>query len=296
MDSIVTIVTPTFNRAYKLSDLYKSILLQTANNFIWLIVDDGSTDNTEEIVTGWLNEKKITIIYKKKLNGGKHTALNYSYQFVTTPLIFIVDSDDALTPNAISIVEDKYNKYKTEADLCGFSFMRGNSKEKYLSSKDIPFNNLKESFIECRINRKIGGDMAEVWFTHCLKEYPFPEIENEKFISEDVVWIKMAEKYKLRFYNDVIYISDYLGDGLTYNRRKNNIAAPKGCVMRADLFLRTDIVLSQKIKAMLQYIIYGKFAGYKLTSLFKKSPIKSLFVIFFLPAMLYYFKWKRLYT
>ena len=291
--NVVTVVTPTYNRAKELNDLYQSLILQTAKDFTWLIIDDGSEDNTQDIVTAWITESKIRIDYKKKNNGGKHTALNYSYRFVTSPLIFIVDSDDHLTPNAISTIIEKYNLYKDESDLCGFSFLRGKPDGGYLSSSGVPKDDLKESYVECRINRKIGGDMAEVWFTHCLKEYPFPEFEGEKFLGEDVVWIRMSEKYKLRFYNEVIYISDYLATGLTNNRRKYNIASPKGCVVRAEAFLKSDAIFSQKIKSMVQYIVYGKFAGYSTSNLIRKSPNKLLAAISLLPGLILFFKWRN---
>lgn len=289
----ITIVTPVYNRANKLSDLYNSLLAQTNKDFIWLIIDDGSTDDINEKVTNWINENKILIRFERKVNGGKHTALNYSYRFITTPLTFIVDSDDTIVDNAISLIDEKYDRYKNEEDLCGFCFLKGYPSGKYLNTGHLPKYDTKESFIECRLNHKIGGDMAEVWFTHCLKEYPFPEFEGEKFLSEDVVWIKIAEKYKLRFYNELIYIADYFDDGLTKNRRRHNINSPRGCVLRAEIFLNSNVILSHKIKAMLQYIIYGKFAGYKQSKMFKKTREKLLYIILYIPAMLLYFNWKK---
>ena len=82
--------------------------------------------------------------------------------------------------------------------------------------------------------------MAEVWYTHCLKEYPFPEFQGETFLGEDIVWVRMSKKSRMRFFNRVIYISDYLEDGLTNNRRKNNIKSPNGCVARAEAFLDSE--------------------------------------------------------
>lgn len=214
------------------------------------------------------------IFYHRKENGGKHTALNYAYQFIKTPLTFIVDSDDSLTRDAISYVNEIYKRYKNESDLCGFSFLRGKPDGGYLSTSGVPQDGMKESYVECRINRGIGGDMAEVWYTHCLKEYLFPEFQGEKFLGEDIVWVRMSEKYKMRFFNRVIYVSDYLEDGLTNNRRKHNIKSPNGCVARAEAFLDSDSNIKAKIKAALQYQIYGKFAGVGEIDLFRKSKNK----------------------
>lgn len=279
--SNVTVLTPTYNRGKLLQKLYESLCAQDCKDFEWLIVDDGSTDDTSKCVEQMKRTADFPIFYYKKKNGGKHTALNYAYQFIKTPLIFIVDSDDSLTGNAISCVNEIYEEYKDEHDLCGFSFLRGKPDGGYLSTSGVPQDGMKESYVECRINRNIGGDMAEVWYTHCLKEYPFPEFQGETFLGEDIVWVRMSKKYKMRFFNRVIYISDYLEDGLTNNRRKNNIKSPNGCVARAEAFLDSDSNIKAKIKAALQYQIYGRFAQIDMRKMYQKTNSKGLFLFFF---------------
>ena len=289
----ITILTPTYNRRCELERLYESLVHQNNKDFEWLIVDDGSTDDTCRQVEVWKQEADFNISYYYKENGGKHRALNFAYSKISTPLTFIVDSDDWLSVNAIETILDKYARYREEPDICGFSFLRGDGMGGLLSSGCVPKDGLRESYVECRINRNLEGDMAEVWYTHCLKEFPFPEYENEKFLGEDVVWIRMSGKYRMLFFNDVIYISEYLEEGLTRNRRKHNIASPNGCVTRAWEFLNADVKLQYKIKPVLQYIIYGRFAGRKLTQLFQDCPRKLMFIIFFLPATILYFRWKN---
>lgn len=293
--SNITVLTPTYNRGILLQKLYESLRSQECKDFAWIIVDDGSTDDTSIRVGQMKQNADFPISYYKKENGGKHTALNYAYQFIETPLTFIVDSDDSLTADAISCVNAVYKSYKDENDLCGFSFLRGKPDGGYLSTSGVPQNGMKESFVECRINRNIGGDMAEVWYTHCLKEYPFPEFKGEKFLGEDIVWVRMSEKYKMRFFNRIIYISDYLEDGLTNNRRKYNIKSPNGCVARAEVFLNSKVNMKIRIKSMLQYQIYGKFAGRKSGELLSNSNEKILYCVLFLPSQLLYEKWKKAY-
>ena len=291
--SEVTVLTPAYNREKLLQKLYKSLCDQDCKDFVWLIIDDGSSDNTGKYIDEIRENANFPIKYYKKENGGKHTALNYAYRYIDTPLTFIVDSDDTLTSDAISTVKETYNKYKDEKDICGFSFLRGKPGGGYLSTSGVPQDGLKESYVECRINRNIGGDMAEVWYTHCLKEYPFPEFQGEKFLGEDIVWVKMAQKYKMRFFNKVIYISDYLEDGLTNNRRKHNIKSPNGCVARAEAFLESSCILKIKIKSALQYQIYGKFAGRSSGDLFRKTGSKLLYLVCFVPSQILYIKWKK---
>lgn len=287
----ITVLTPAYNRGDLLRKLYKSLCAQNCKEFEWVIIDDGSKDNTEKYIDEIKDKADFEIIYYKKENGGKHTALNYAYQYIDTPLIFIVDSDDMLTSDAISTIKQTYHKYKQEEDICGFSFLRGKPSGGYLSTSGVPQDGMKESYIECRINRSIGGDMAEVWYTHCLKEYPFPEYKGEKFLGEDIVWVQMAQKYKMRFFNKVIYISDYLANGLTNNRRKNNIKSPNGCVARAEVFLDSSSNLKTKVKAALQYQIYGKFANRSMDSLFHNTKHKLLYFVCFIPSQILYFKW-----
>lgn len=289
----ITVLTPTYNRGKLLQKLYKSLCDQACKDFEWLIVDDGSLDDTSDCVEQMKETAAFPIYYYKKENGGKHTALNYAYQFILTPLTFIVDSDDLLTKDAISYINKIYENYREEKDLCGFSFLRGKPDGGYLSTSGVPQDGMKESYVECRINRGIGGDMAEVWYTHCLKEYPFPEFRGEKFLGEDIVWVRMAENYKMRFFNHVVYISDYLEDGLTNNRRKHNINSPNGCVARAEAFLDSKACIKIKIKSMFQYQIYGKLAGKKSGELLSNSRNKILYYIVFLPSQLIYKKWKK---
>lgn len=98
---MVTVFTPTYNRAYILNNLYQSLCRQSYGDFEWLIVDDGSTDNTEGLIASWLDESKISLCYIKQPNGGKHRAINRGIQEANGNLFFIVDSDDYLADNAI---------------------------------------------------------------------------------------------------------------------------------------------------------------------------------------------------
>lgn len=288
----ITVLTTTYNRSELLKNLYESLRNQDNYNFEWLIIDDGSTDDTGNVVRAMINEKpNFPIIYKYKENGGKHTALNYAYTYIKTPLTFIVDSDDTLTTDAISAIEEVYKDHKYESNLCGYSFLRAKPEGGYLSTSGVPRDGLIESYVECRINRRIGGDMAEVWVTDCLREYMFPEFEGERFLGEDIVWVKMSEKYKMRFYNKAIYISNYLDGGLTNNRRKHNIASPNGCVARAEVFLDSNANISTKIKSGLQYHIYGLFSGKNSLEMMRLSSHKVLFIALWIPSIILYANW-----
>lgn len=288
---IVTVLTPTFNRGGSLNNLYQSLQKQTIKDFEWLLVDDGSTDDTKNIAEEMREKAEFPMRYIYKENGGKHTALNVGVKQITSELTFIVDSDDTLVPDAIETILQYHKKYKERKDLCGYSFLRrfpdGN-----INGKPFEPDEKVGTYIECRINADdTQADKAEVFYTRCLKEFPFPEYRNEKFLGEDLVWIRMAMKYHMVHINRAIYVGNYLEDGLTKNRRKNNIRSPYGCMERAKEFMRPELKLKYRLKGAVQYLVYGKFAGEK--QLIAKAPYKGLAVCVALPSMLVYHRWSK---
>lgn len=293
--NIITIITPTYNRKHTLSRLHDSLVQQTNFSFNWLIIDDGSTDETNTLIESFLSEKHFQIYYYIKRNEGKHTALNLAYHYLETPLAFIVDSDDYLPSDAVSTILHYYEKYKNEPNLCGFSFLRYYSNGK-VNTAFFPENEKIESYIEGRINKHIGGDKAEVFYTDILKKYPFPVYDNEKFVPEDLIWIKMAQKYKMVHINKCIYISDYLNDGLTKNGRKNKIESPNGMINRSLCYINNNKVnFKTKMKMMLLYCIYSFFGNKTISEQASLVKLKFLFYISLLPGYIIFLLWNQKY-
>ena len=185
---LVTVITPTYNRKSELKNLYYSLCKQTNYDFRWLIVDDGSRDETDQYIEKIKREPKFKIEYIKKANGGKHTALNTGVKQIKTELTMIVDSDDCLLPNAIEIISEIYSKYKDNMKIGSFTFLKIKSDGKAVVS--LEENELVANYIKYRIKENRPGDMAEVFRTNVLKENQFPEFPNERFLSEDVCWIE----------------------------------------------------------------------------------------------------------
>lgn len=295
-EKILTILTPTYNRGGQpLEKLYNSLINQTSKSFKWLVIDDGSTDNTKEQIENYIADNNIEIIYQYKTNGGKHTALNFGLKIIEDELTMIVDSDDYLTSDAVESVISSYKESLDIKEICGFSFLRCFPDGK-INGKEFSENNYIASYIETRINANdTHADKAEVFYTRCLKEFPFPEYPGEKFLGEDIVWIRMARKYKMVHINKGIYIGDYLEGGLTNNRRKHNITSPIGCYNRAKEFMKADLKVRYRIKAGLQSVIYGRFAGMGFNDLMRNSVSKGLTVICYIPGVIIYKNWKRKY-
>ena len=239
----LAIITPTYNRAHTLGQLYQSLVGQSCQAFTWMIIDDGSTDETEELVQEWLGQAKIRLTYAKKENGGKHTALNTGIKMIAETLTFIVDSDDYLTPDAVATVyyyADKYDQLRHVQNLCGFSYLRHDSQGKVNTAY---FRKAEETanYVDIRINGNIGGDKAEVFYTDTLKEFPFTEYPGEKFMPEDAVWIAMSQKYDMVHINKGIYICDYQEGGLTRTGRAMKVNSPRGMMLRSALFIKLEV-------------------------------------------------------
>lgn len=289
----ITIITPAYNRANNLKTLYETLTRQTDSDFEWLVVDDGSTDDTEQTVHSFIRQDKIAIRYLKRENGGKHRALNDGIAVTKSPLTFIVDSDDYLPEDAVATILSYHEKYKNTPNLCGYSFLRchedGSVNTAYFR-KDEEIS----TYRDVRINGGIGGDKAEVFYTEILKKYPFPEYEGEKFLPEDLVWMQISGPYRMVHINRCIYIGEYLENGLTRTGRAMKIYAPRGMMHRSKVYLDDDGVrLKIKIKMMMLYIIYGRFAGISTKDLAENISLKSLFCFLLIPSDLIFHKWKR---
>ena len=292
---LVTVLTPAYNRCNELSALYRSLEEQTCKNFEWLIVDDGSTDDTQAFVEKLKARADFAIKYIYKANGGKHTAVNAGVGQIETELTFIVDSDDILTPDAIETILSYHKKYGLDEKLCGYAFLRQFTDGKVNGKLFEPDEKIG-TYIACRINADdTMADKAEVFYTRCLREYPFPEFAGEHFLGEDIVWIRMALKYSMVHINHAIYVGDFADSGLTKNRRRYNINSPLGCVARAKEFMRPQLRLRYRIKGAVQYVVYGCFAGKTISGLMAETPYRLLTACCILPGVAIYHKWLKEY-
>lgn len=290
---MITVLTPTFNRGGRLQSLWDSLQKQTVKDFEWLVVDDGSTDGTKNLITQLQENSDFPIRYIYKSNGGKHTALNVGIQTICSELTFIVDSDDYVTDDAVESILKIHKKYRSQNNICGYAFLRAFPDGK-VNGKKFDINEKIGSYIDVRVNGDdTGADKAEVFKTHCLKEFPFPEYPNEKFLGEDLVWVRMARKYEMVHINKAIYVGNYLEDGLTNNRRKHNIASPVGCMHRAEEFMESDLKTRYRIKGGLQYIVYGRFAGVKICDLIRKSRHKVLATVCTPGGLFLHSRWSK---
>lgn len=248
----LTVFTPTFNRGYTLERLYISLCTQTSLDFEWLIVDDGSTDNTNDLVESWIKENKIQIRYIKQKNGGKHRAINRGVNEANGSFFFIVDSDDCLAPDSIEWINNIASSIICDNEFAGLSGVCIDLEGNKVGGGNN-FGVIDCSSIDIRNKFGIKGDLAEIFKTAVLKEFPFPEIDNEQFCPEALVWNRIARKYKLRYCYKGIYVCEYLRDGLTAKITRIRHQSPKASMIYYSEYYHDNIPLKNRFKAAINF-------------------------------------------
>lgn len=254
----ISILTPTYNRGELLLPLYDSLKNLTFKDFEWLIVDDGSEDDTEQYALSWIahniENTEFPIRYIKKSNGGKHTAINRGVREANGELILILDSDDTLPSDSLATIAQYFEQCKDYKDCAGVCGLMAHH-DGQLIGTGFPKDPMYESALQFRYAKKgnVTGDLLEVYKTSVMREFSFPEIENEKFCPESLVWNRIANKYKLFCFNKVIYYRDYLEGGLTSKIVRIRMNSPIASTMTYAEMLDYNISLKWKIRSAINY-------------------------------------------
>ena len=287
---MLSIITPTFNRAACLSRCYKSLQKQTSFDFEWIIVDDGSTDSTTEVVSTFSSDH-FPIIYKKKTNGGKHTALNAAHEFIHGKYVLILDSDDYLTETAVKEVSFAWEKYEKDPQVGIVTFLRGTDVTHPLCG--VADYQVPVEIMHYRRIRYASSDCCEVIRTELFKKYPFPVFERERFLAESALWDRVSFTHKCVYINSVIYICEYLEGGLTKSGRKLRLQNPHGGMFTSELRMDRSNFMKDRIKNGLLYNCYGKAAGIPLKDLFRKCRSPWLAFLCAPGGRILFFLWNR---
>ena len=273
----VTVLTPTYNRSELLKRCYDSLKEQTIKDFEWLIIDDGSTDNTESIVKEFQQNSAMTIRYIKKQNGGKHTALNIGFEQADSKYLIVLDSDDELIPTAIETIIARWESRKNNHTI-GALVLKADQKNRIVGA---PFP--KDGEVISKFKQKHIGDKAEVFRTSLLKSYKYPEFIGERFIGESYVWDQVALKYKFAYFNEVIYLCEYLDDGLTKSGWTMRIRNPRGGMAFNNQRMVMPYSANIRMKSILLYDIYSIFLGENLAYSIKQCN-RQVWSLLLMPA------------
>src|SRR6478672_3320329 len=223
----VTVFTPTFNRAFCLDQLYQSLVRQTNSDFLWLIIDDGSTDSTQELIASWKQENKVEIQYIYQKNKGMHSAHNTAYANITTELNVCIDSDDYMPDDAIALIISKWKQSEKEgiAGLIGLDAFRDGT----IIGDKFPNGLRTERLSAIYLKHKIKGDKKVVIRTDVVKEFPaYPEYDNEKLVPLGTLYLMIDQKYKWICANEVYCIVEYLAEGSSKNIMRQYEKSPRG--------------------------------------------------------------------
>lgn len=257
----LSILTATYNRAEYLNRIYESIIKNEKScnlNVEWIIIDDGSEDNTKKVVEKFVIENKIKIKYLYQENLGKMTAINMGMEEVTGEIIVDCDSDDFFTDNAFKIIEQNASKLFENEDIYALCLLKedlfGN-----ISGREFPINYMRSTMFDLYFKQDIQGEKILVFNANIRKKYKHELEKNEKFITEARMYHKMDEKYKIICINEVVETGEYLEDGYTKNIRKTFFNNPNGYYMYFKEIMQKelkDVTLEKKI-----YIwkMYGLF-------------------------------------
>lgn len=256
----LTIFTPTYNRGYIIGNLYQSLLAQTNSDFCWMIVDDGSTDNTRLLVDKFISEGRLEITYIWQENGGKQRAHNTGVNHCQSELFFCVDSDDTLVPTAVEDVLELWSRRRDEPSIAGIIAMRGRNQTEPMGTW---FPEKLETTTIWNLNYKLHhrGDTALIYRTDILREFPYVVAPDEKFIGEGYVYHKIDQHYQLAVLHKIIWICEYLPDGYTAHVRQITRENPKGYMrLKRDYIDYADTFLL-KVKESALYLVGAHFAN-----------------------------------
>jgi len=269
----ITVFTPTFNRAHLLPRLYNSLCKQTSSDFLWLIIDDGSSDGTQELVKQWQVENIVQIEYQFKENGGMHTGHNVAYACIKTELNVCIDSDDYMPEYAVEKMVQFWSSLEDKHNYSGFVGLDITEDGTIIGTK-FP-NNLKSgSYLD--LYKKITGDKKFVLVTEEVRKYPpYPMYEDEKLVPLGILYMMMGEAKDFAVTNDVYCVVEYQEDGSSNSIFNQYRQSPKGFAYARKEIIRIDKSVTRQVKMYL-HLISSSFFAKDLSLAFKKvNPVKT---------------------
>lgn len=274
--TLLTIFTPAYNRAHTLPRTYLSLLAQDCKDFIWLIIDDGSTDETEELVKNWQtkdNGFEIQYIYKE--NGGMHTAHNTAYENIHTELNTCIDSDDRLASGAVSKIKAAWEQMR-DRGYAGLIALDSDF-EGHIIGKGFP-DNLKETTLGGYYAQGGSGDKKLIYRTDIITSVPpYPVFEGEKYVGLVYKYTLIDQTYKLGVLNDVICEVEYQADGSSGTMWKQYLKNPKGFAFLRKTAMTYPVSMKRLVIDCVHYCSSSQIA--KNHAYVRESPRKLLTVL-----------------
>lgn len=290
----ISIITATYNRAYCLGNIYQSLLRNKYNEEVeWILVDDGSSDNTEELAEVWKNEQKLNFRYYKKANGGKTSAIKLGLDSGPNgKYTFVLDSDDFLADNAIEIILN--NLKKLDSRYIGILGLKAFTDGKIVGEK---FPTHESSYIDLYFGKNaISSDKLFVIRTAIYEQcYELP-LNNEKFMPDNIPYINANSQGKYKLVNEILYCGDYLEDGMTNNVFRMAVNNINSYIYEKKRLQTENLVFKHEIVNTVKYINYSILAKKDYTDIVDYSGNKILTMLLYFPVFLglYFYRHKKL--
>ncbi|SET11007.1 glycosyltransferase family 2 protein [Prevotella sp. kh1p2] len=281
----LTVFTPAYNRANTIEKTYQSLCRQTCKDFEWLVVNDGSTDNTKDLIAGWTKEGKINIRYIYQENQGMHGAHNTAYKNIHTELNICIDSDDYMPDDAVEqiITFWKQNGSRQYAGIIGLDI----TKDGHIIGKDFP-EGLKCTTVR-NYYEKLGGrgDKKMVYRTDVINSYPeYPMFEGEHYIGLSYKYHLIDEDYQLLVINTPLVVVEYQDDGSSRGMWKQYWNNPKGFSFLRKFDMVQTTSWKRKLKDNIHYVSHSLRSRNK--QFIRESPMKFLTILSIIPGISLY--------
>ncbi len=281
---VVTVLTPAYNRAHTLPRQYESLLAQTFRDFEWVIVDDGSEDDTEILVRSWIDAGDVEIRYRRQPNRGKHVAVNRGVDMARGEFTTIVDSDDWFVQNALELLLGHWNGISAK-QRPGFSGVVGLCayEDGRVIGDRYPRDPLDCDPAELTYIYGVSGDKHSLLRTDVLREFPFPFEDLKGWVSEGLVWNQMALKYRERHVNEVVVIKEYRADGISVNALELLIRAAPATrqFFLEEARLPRPIPFRRRVRSHANYIRFSLHAGTGIKEQAAVAPSKLAWLMLF---------------
>ena len=275
---MITIFTPTYNRKKELERLYESLLNQDYDDFEWLIVDDGSIDDTEKYVNSLIKKNKIKIKYFKKENGGKPSAYNKGLDLASGNIFLAIDSDDVFKENVLKKISSDFENLPNK--IGGVMYLQGyiDNPSKVVGT-NFPDDELIENYFNIYHKLHVTGDKLIVLKTKVAREFYFPIIDGEKFVPEALIFNRISLKYDFKCINYMASLKEYLNEGYS----NNYFALVKRNPLGNMLYFKELYNLEKSIYNVYGYILFGIYGKVSFKKLLNHKA-KFLIIILYLPV------------
>lgn len=286
----LTVFTPAYNRAHTIGRTYESLCRQTCQDFEWLVVDDGSQDNTKELIEGWIKENKISIRYIYQQNQGMHGAHNTAYANIKTELNTCIDSDDYMPDDAVEKIVTFWKEHGSDKYAGILALDQEENTGRIIGTK-FP-EDMKESTLQGFYAAGGKGDKKLVYRTEVINQYPpYPLFEGERYVGLAYKYMLIDQDYKLLTLNEPLVIVEYQADGSSYNMFKQYWRNPKGFAF----FRKTEMVTTKSLKRKFMVCIHYVSSSIisKNKTFIQESPCKFLTVLAIPAGYLLYLKIKQ---